>query len=218
MNALLTRGKDAFDALSVREQWMIALAGWMAILGLGLLLFIEPVSKTLGQLETQILQSERTTEDLVTLNRLKQEKLHTSPNTELEAELATLNQDISALDSEMERKVDGLVTAAQMSSLMEAVLRQSERLTLVSMNSLPPQQLTDTEDAGYYIHPVEITLEGRYFDIVDYLSALEALPVKYYWQSVDYSVKEYPKAEVTIEVYTLGESAVFIGGKNEITE
>ena len=88
MNALLTRGKDAFDALSIREQWMIALAGWIAILGLGLFLFIEPVSKTLAQLEAQILQSERTTEDLVTLNRLKQEKLHTSPNTELEAELA----------------------------------------------------------------------------------------------------------------------------------
>ncbi|WP_325891536.1 type 4a pilus biogenesis protein PilO [Grimontia sp. NTOU-MAR1] len=218
MNALLTRGKNAFDALSIREQWMIAVAGWVAILGLGLFLFIEPASKALAQLETQTLQSERTTDDLVTLNRLKQEKLHTSPNAELEAELAKLSKEIAELDSEMALKVDGLVTAAQMSSLMESVLRQSERLTLISMNSLPPQQLTDTEDAGYYIHPVEITLEGRYFDIVDYLSTLEALPVKYYWQSVDYSVTEYPIAKVTIAVYTLGESPVFIGGKNEITE
>lgn len=218
MTPLFFRAKNAFEALSTREQWMIAIAGWVVILGLGVMVCIEPVSKALAKLDAQIMQSERTTQDLQVLNRLKQEKLQSSPNAELEAELGKLNQTLSSLNREMAQKVDGLVSAAQMSALMESVLQQSGRLTLISMESLPPQQLTDTDDAGYFVHPVEITLRGRYFDIVDYLSALEALPVKYYWRSVDYRVIKYPQAEVTIGVYTLGESPVFIGGSDEAAQ
>ncbi|STQ77632.1 type 4a pilus biogenesis protein PilO [Grimontia hollisae] len=218
MSPLLFRVKGAFEALSSREQWMIAIAGWIAILGLGVAVFIEPQGNALAQLDALIMQSEHTTQDLQALNRLKQEKLQFSPNTELEAELERLNQTLSSLDSEIARKVDGLVSAAQMSALMESVLRQSDRLTLMSMRSLLPQKLIDTDDVGYYMHPVEITLQGRYFDIVDYLSALEALPVKYYWRNVDYRVTEYPIAEVTIGVYTLGESPEFIGGIDDVTQ
>lgn len=218
MSPLLFRVKGAFEALSSREQWMIAIAGWIAILGLGVTVFIEPLGNALAQLDAQIMQSEHTTQDLQTLNRLKQEKLQSSPNAELEAELEKLNQTLSSLDNEIARKVDGLVSAAQMSALMESVLRQSDRLTLISMRSLLPQKLIDTDDVGYYVHPIEITLQGRYFDIVDYLSALEALPVKYYWRNVDYRVTDYPIAEVTIGVYTLGESQVFIGGIDEVAQ
>lgn len=218
MSPLLFRVKGAFEALSSREQWMIAIAGWIAILGVGVTVFIEPLGNALAQLDAQIMQSEHTTQDLQTLNRLKQEKLQSSPNAELEAELEKLNQTLSSLDNEIARKVDGLVSAAQMSALMESVLRQSDRLTLISMRSLLPQKLIDTDDVGYYVHPIEITLQGRYFDIVDYLSALEALPVKYYWRNVDYRVTDYPIAEVTIGVYTLGESQVFIGGIDEVAQ
>ncbi|WP_232313474.1 type 4a pilus biogenesis protein PilO [Enterovibrio coralii] len=166
-------------------------------------------------LQAQFSSNEQNTQQLLTLNALKQQKLSASPNAELEAELSTLNKEIDALDDQVQKKVAGLVPAPKMPKLLERVLGQSERLTLLSMASLPAQQITDSKDAGYFVHPIELTLRGRYFDIVRYLSDLEALPEKYYWRSVDYKVTDYPYAEVVIQVYSLGESEIFIGGSNE---
>lgn len=211
----LDRLKEKFDALTSREQWLIALAGWFAISGAGALVFIEPATKAIMDLQAQFSSNEQNTQQLLTLNALKQQKLSASPNAELEAELSTLNREIDVLDDQVQKKVAGLVPAPKMPKLLERVLEQSERLTLLSMASLPAQQITDSKDAGYFVHPIELTLRGRYFDIVRYLSDLEALPEKYYWRSVDYKVTDYPYAEVVIQVYSLGESEIFIGGSNE---
>ncbi|MEI8611228.1 type II secretion system protein GspM [Enterovibrio sp. Hal110] len=212
MNAFLEKLKQGFEGLTAREQWLIASAGWLLIMGLGVFIFLEPIAKTLSATKTEFSQQQQTTKDLLALNMMKQEKLNTSANAELEITLASLNQEIALLDAEMARKTEGLVSAPQMANLMESVLKQSDKLTLLSMTTLPAAQLTEKDQAGFYLHPVEIELQGRYFDILDYLAALEALPVKYYWRSVDYRVKAYPLAEVTLQVYTLGESPVFIGG------
>lgn len=214
MNALLARAKQGFNALTLREQWLIALAGWFAILALGTLVFLQPMAKSLSELSRQVAQSEATARDLASLNVLKQQKLEVSPDLEQSRALASLQHALSSLNGEVNEKVAGLVSASQMPALMESVLAQSDRLTLLSMQSLPAQKLTAEKDSGFYIHPVEMTLKGRYFDIVDYLAALEALPVKYYWRGVDYHVTQYPWAQVTLRVYTLGESPVFIGGSH----
>ncbi|MDD1782196.1 type II secretion system protein M [Enterovibrio sp. ZSDZ35] len=215
MKDVLERLKEKFDALTLREKWLIALAGWIAIAGAGMLVFIEPATKAVHDLQAQFSSNEQNTKQILALNTLKQKKLGTSPNAELDAHLSALNAEISALDEKVDSKVAGLVPAPQMPRLVEKVLAQSEQLSLVSMSSLPAKQITDSKDAGYFVHPVELTLKGRYFDIVKYLSDLESLPEKYYWRSVDYKVTEYPLAEVVIQVYTLGESDMFIGGSDE---
>ena len=58
-------------------------------------------------------------------------------------------------------------------------------------------------NVSVFKHSVVIQLEGSYFDVVDYLSALENLSWKFYWSTLDYRVVKYPKAIVTLEVYTL---------------
>ena len=60
-----------------------------------------------------------------------------------------------------------------------------------------------SNNIGVFKNTVVIQLEGSYFDVVDYLSALESLSWKFYWSELDYRVIEYPKAIVTLEVYTL---------------
>ena len=53
--------------------------------------------------------------------------------------------------------------------------------------------------------------EGRYFAVRDFLARLEQLSDKLYWRSMAYHVKDYPTAEVTLEVYTLSTEKAFIG-------
>jgi len=70
------------------------------------------------------------------------------------------------------------------------------------------QQKDDAENGiGVFKHSVVVSLEGTYFDVIAYLIALEKLPWKIYWEEIDYQVKQYPMASVTIEVYTLSTEA-----------
>lgn len=70
---------------------------------------------------------------------------------------------------------------------------------------------SDIEQVGVFKHSVVVELEGKYFDVVNYLSALESLPWKIYWQGIDYEVLNYPKAKVLIEVYTLSTEEGVLG-------
>lgn len=203
---------DQFDLLTHREKWLILLSGWIALLFVGFMVFIEPQMKALTSAKRQVVSVVNEITSSSNQITLIDRKLKADPNQDVEHKIDGLEQENSALDQELQGRVASLVTPVQMSGLMEQVLQRSERLKLVSLESQSPVQLINGEDEGYYIHPVRLTLRGRYFDVVSYLSQLEALPVKYYWRSLSYQVDKYPWADIQLDVYTLGESKDFIGG------
>lgn len=203
---------ERFDQLSRREQWLVAVTGWIMLLLGGYQLLVEPLQKVRlsAELQYHAIQAEfiRSHGELHQIQR----QLNTDPDKELDEQIVRLEAKNARLDKTLKERVASLVTPAQMATLMDQVLQHSQRLKLVSLESLPPAQLVHGEDAGYYIHPVRLTLRGRYFDLVNYLQQLEALPVKYYWRSLEYMVDIYPWSDITLDVYTLGESKDFIGG------
>ncbi len=214
MSTVAVQMKGKFEGFSSREKWLTALSGFIAIAGLGGMFLLEPLHQTQLYTEDQLRQTQSSVQEFNLLNQSMQKKLSVSPNLELEQKLAKLNIEIRDLALDMKNKVDGLVSASKMPELMESVLRQTKGLSLVSMQSLPAKELAATEDASYYLHEVQLKLKGKFFDIEKYLEKLEALPAKYYWRSIDYRVTNYPWAEFVINVYTLSESSVFIGGAN----
>ncbi|KDM92807.1 type II secretion system protein GspM [Photobacterium galatheae] len=203
---------ERFDQLSRREQWLVALTGWVVLLLGGYQLLIEPVqqARVSTELQYHATQAEFIRRD-GELHQI-QRQLNTNPDKALDAQIVRLEASNARMDKTLSDRVASLVTPAQMATLMDQVLQHSQRLKLVSLESQPTAQLVHGEDAGYYIHPVRLTLRGRYFDLVNYLQQLEALPVKYYWRSLEYRVDIYPWSDITLDVYTLGESKDFIGG------
>ncbi|MEI8594629.1 type II secretion system protein GspM [Photobacterium sp. Hal280] len=207
-SSLVTR----FELLNRREQWLVAITGWLMLVLAGYQFLLEPIQQSLRAVERQqqSLQASliKNDGDLIRIRRL----LSDDPDQVLDEKIRQLQGSNARLDTELKERVASLVTPAQMATLMDQVLQHSQHLKLVSLESLPPGQLINGEDAGYYIHPVRLTLRGSYFDLVKYLQQLEALPVKYYWRSLDYQVDKYPLSDIHIDVYTLGESKDFIGG------
>ena len=203
---------DRFELLTRREQWLILLSGWIALLFVGFVVVVEPQMKALASARLQQVAVANDITSSSTQLTLIERQLKADPNQDINRKIDRLEQQNAALDAQLRDRVASLVTPAQMAGLMEQVLRRSERLKLVSLESQPPVQLISGKDQGYYIHPVRLTLRGRYFDVVSYLAQLEALPVKYYWRSLDYQVDQYPWADILLDVYTLGESKDFIGG------
>lgn len=54
-----------------------------------------------------------------------------------------------------------------------------------------------------YRHGVQVTVRGSYLDMIDYMAALEGLPAQLFWGDATFSVEAYPRAHVTLTLYTL---------------
>jgi MSHA biogenesis protein MshJ len=54
-----------------------------------------------------------------------------------------------------------------------------------------------------YRHGVEIVLQGSYLDMVNYMDALESLPVQLFWGMARLEAQQYPNSRLTLTLYTL---------------
>jgi MSHA biogenesis protein MshJ len=67
----------------------------------------------------------------------------------------------------------------------------------------PPPPGSLESDGPIFRHGVQVVVEGSYLDLLDYMSALEALPWQLYWGDLQLDVQKYPKAWLSFELYTL---------------
>ena len=84
----------------------------------------------------------------------------------------------------------------------EAIQPTNSIETILTGLEFEGQAALQVSDIGRY--ELRLELEGSYLGTLRYLRALEALPWKFFWESVDYEVIEYPLARVTLQIYTLG--------------
>lgn len=207
---------DKFEQTSSREKWLISLCGTVALL-LGVsTLVVEPTylekERLTQQINTTQLNNQRLEADILLMTA----KLNKDPDQEINQKYKNLVTESQLLSQQLADIVENLISPSEMAKLLESVLAGSNKLRLVSLESKKAEPIVPSSDdsqySGYYIHPVRLELVGRYFDIANYLEALEALPVKYYWRNFHYQVEKYPNARLVLEVYTLGSREEFIGG------
>jgi MSHA biogenesis protein MshJ len=54
-----------------------------------------------------------------------------------------------------------------------------------------------------YRHGVQIVVEGSYLDMVAYMQALESMPEQLFWGKASLTAQQYPKATLSLTLYTL---------------
>lgn len=210
-----------YAVLSRREKVLLALAIILVPLLVGETLIAEPQRKRLAKLENAVVQQSAAAADLQTQVLTLQQKLQLDPDAGAKAELAALTNEQAVLEGELQ-KLDGtLVRPEQMNGLLERLLARHAGLRLLSLKTLKPQSvLGKTEEADgkgekpgllrtqgerfdLYRHGVEIRLEGSFAELQAYLAQLEQSPQQLLWGQLTYKVTEYPKAEMSLMVYTL---------------
>lgn len=82
-----------------------------------------------------------------------------------------------------------------------------------SLSQLPPgaapgaangaPRVPAKQDEILYRHGVQVVLQGSYLDMVNYMDSLERLPVQLFWGKATLDAQEYPKARLTLTLYTL---------------
>jgi MSHA biogenesis protein MshJ len=64
--------------------------------------------------------------------------------------------------------------------------------------------------SGLYQHGVEVTVEGRYLDVLSWLRALEKAPYRIYWRELDMQVNADGMPVTRIALFTLSREAVWM--------
>lgn len=210
-----SRLNDRYTALSRRERVLVALAVVLGPLMIGYSLFVDPQSARLKVMDNTLVTEGANLARLQAEAANLQQQLAIDPDAGRKADLAALNGERDKLDEQLRQFSSVLVRPEQMNGLLESILARHAGLRLLSLKTLAPQSVLPVEELkegnakvlersfDLYRHGVEIRLEGSYGQLQAYLSQLEKLQQKLLWGKLDYRVIDYPRAELTLTVYTL---------------
>lgn len=210
------RLNERYAALSQRERLMVALALVLGPLLIGHSLLVDPARARAKGLENGIATQSASAAQLQAEVVNLQQQLKVDPDAGRKAELLALNTERDRLDEQLRQFGTVLVRPEEMNGLLERLLARNAGLRLVSLKTLAPQSVLQHGDAAkesdgkpversfdLYRHGVEIRLEGSYGQLQAYLAQLEKLQQRLLWGQLSYRVIDYPKAELTLTVYTL---------------
>lgn len=222
MKGLWAKYAAKIDALSPRERAIVFVAGVLIAIAIVYFVAIDPVQRRQRVLLAQI-EQERT--EIATLeNQRRGGPKQADPDAASRARAEALRQQIGALDDTLKALQRELVPAERVNTLLQEMLARDNRLTLVSLRTLPAEPLAGRDakppaSAGaapapappkresgpslVYKHGVEITIQGSYGNLHDYLVRLERSPWRMYWWRAHLTADEQARLTLTVTVYTL---------------
>ncbi len=227
------------DGMSQRERFLVfgaAISVLVAGLQVGLL---DPLIAKKTSLSQRILEQNNkiASIDAQTLQKLR--AYETDPDLALRKRLSELKLQPQQLGEELRAMEKSMVAPGKMVPLLESILKANGQLQLVSMKSLARSPLSElvvnavasaapvavaapgaaavstiapTPSAAnlIYRHGIEITVQGRYSELLAYLAALDNMEAKLYWGKADLVVDAYPLSRLTFTVYTLSLDQIWI--------
>ena len=212
---------ERFSALQPRERVIVLLA---VVVGTALIfdaVAFQPAEARKKLLERQIMQAR---EQLKTTEAIMQTKQsvgdsHAVKRTYRDA----LRGRLAEFDQNLRNLQEGMVPPEQMAKLLEGVLARIGGLQLVSLRALPPSEFepgragsatqpggkppgkpaANQPDGRIYQHSFEITLQGSYGDMYEYLARLEKLPWQMFYSRISVRTEQHPRLQMTLTVKTL---------------
>jgi len=218
---------DRIEALSLRERAMVCAAAAAVIVFGGHTLLLAPMFATQQTLRTQVAEQRAAASATDAEIVARVGAFQVDPDGPARARLNGINHELGQLSQELLAIEHGLVPPERIAPLLESILRANGKLKLVSMRTLAPEPLSGPANAGIapapqpapqpasgaapaaeaapflYRHGVEVTVRGNYLDMVDYMSALEAMPTRMFWGRAQLDVEQYPGARLTLTLHTL---------------
>ena len=209
-----------FDALKPRERVLVVVG---LVVGVALLfdaLALQPLQARRKQLERQVAESRSTIKIAEAV--LAGQVPIVDPDDVRRSYRNALRQQLAEIDQSMQGLQRGLVPPERMAKLLEEMLSRSRGLQLLSLRTLPVQRFETPAAAPagkagdktakpaprdpertVYQHSFEITLQGSYFELHDYLAQLEKLPWQMFWGRISVQTEQYPRLRATLTVQTL---------------
>jgi MSHA biogenesis protein MshJ len=213
-----------FDALSVRERVMVFAAAMSVLIGLAYILFLDAEGARQNRLTASIAQSQGELKvleaQLGKLVALRGE----DPDSGTRRQIAEVGGQLAQVEAGIRAEERKFTAPAQMRGVIEGVLTRNHAVSLLALRTLPVTNIPDARPAAgtakpapavkpglsasaaerlIYRHGIEITVAGRYLDLLGYVRDLEALPTQLYWGGLEIDAATYPNVVMKLTVYTL---------------
>lgn len=184
-----------FSKLTTREKQLFGMTVFIGLLSSWYAFFYMPLMKEQAAIKQQL----ATTTIQIAAQQQAAVQLQNRPDMDdKKHQLAALKADYQQLQTQTQALNNTFVPPALMANLLSDLLKQNKHLTLNKLETLPVKQ-----QQLLYQHGLELHFSGSYADTLAYLTALEAMPWNFVWDSIHYQVKDYPIAEITLRVHTL---------------
>jgi MSHA biogenesis protein MshJ len=210
------------DRATLRQRIGLFLAGATVVLYVLYMLAFDPLLREQARLRAQVAQQRVAVAGVDVQITTLVDAFARDPDTASRQRLATAKAETRRLGDSLASMQKGLVAPEQMAPLLQRILRANGRLQLVALATLPVTAVGGPPPSAVppaaapaaaapapavtgllYRHGVQVTVRGSYGDMIDYMAALERLPTQLFWGQAQLAVEDYPRAQVTLTLYTL---------------
>ncbi len=214
----LQKYADSVDSMALSERTMFFGAVALVLMTLLQVFLLNPVLSQRNQLSAQIAQQQDETkaiqaqiQSLVRPDLPDQDALN-------RAKLKSLREQMAQLERQFEEQQQQFVAPGKMAAMIENMIAKNRKLQLLSLRNLPDGGVQETgagapaSAAGggaragggreVFRHTVELSIKGSYFDLLDYLAALERMPEHLFWDGFELTA-QYPQSVLKLTIYTL---------------
>lgn len=219
------------DALSLRERIIVFAMVALVLLTLMNTALLEPQYARQKQLAKRIQEDQAKVIQIQVEIQQKRKAQAEDPDAANRTRLQELKRQVDQMHGTLQDMQKGLVSPDKMTELLDGILKRNGKLRLLSLKTLaatslnesapinnkPPDeknahvvaasakaQAESAPTAGaIYKHGVELTVQGGYLDMLDYMAELERMPWQLFWGKAKLDVETYPKATLTLTLFTL---------------
>ena len=218
---MMTAGRlnEWWDQRKPRERLLVIAVALLAMLLTADTLLLKPVRIRIADSNKRLASAR---DELAKLQQSDEER-DRAGSDRLRTREADLQARLSAAESEVRRAQIELVAPQDMARQLAAILGKFPELRVVGMVSEAPVPVDENADKGsqgaanpearrtmLYEHGLELTVEGRYLDLIGYLQQLERTPYKIYWRELDLKVNPQGVPVTKVRFFTLSRGPAWL--------
>lgn len=225
---LLKKLSTWFDVRPQAERFILAGIGLGGLIYLFLVMIYEPMQEQVASLDRQLTTVQRRLiEQQTSAEELRQSGV-ADPDSFVRERLSVVMQDQAEIQGNIESLAGNLVSPNGMTQMLTGVLDSQEGLTLIKVENVAPEALTNgmavapveanitgtsLRSIGFQVfrHGLVLEFQGDYFSILRYLLYLEAMEQSFFWDSFEFEQTLWPEGRVRLELHTLSSEEGFVG-------
>ncbi|PKF62963.1 hypothetical protein CW745_05935 [Psychromonas sp. psych-6C06] len=208
-----------FNQMTLRERFTMFSALIICTFLIAYFWIIDPATIQQAKLQRTLQKSVQAEKVINNEIEMINKRLQEDPLKEINNKIAFSQATLVQLDKQLDEKLVKFIHAQKMPIALTKVLSKSPGVRISALTSLPVKVFNadkgateEVNKSPFYQHTLQITLQGDYNAIYQYLLNVESIPEKFYWHSLNYKVSNYPLAEVTLKIYTLSDQQDLVSG------